>query len=134
MRKKLELLSLGLLLLGSLITAAGQEQRIVSLEMPAYPPLARQARVQGLVTIEIEVDKDGVVSLANLVDGHPLLKAEAMQNVRTWKFRADAPLKTTVVFDFRMRDEPAQPSVRVVFDSYRRVEITTNPPILVNNY
>src|SRR5580692_7551180 len=76
MRKKLRLpLSLGFLLLGSLITAVGQEQRIVSLEMPAYPPLARQARVHGAVTIEIEVDEDGVVSPANLVDGHPLLKA-----------------------------------------------------------
>jgi TonB family protein len=131
MRKKLRLpLSLGFLLLGSLITAVGQEQRIVSLEMPAHPPLARQARVQGAVTVEIEVDEDGVVSLANLVDGHPLLKAEAIHNVRTWKFRAGAPLRTTVIFDFRMRDEPAPtPSIRVVFDSYRRVEITTDPPL-----
>jgi outer membrane biosynthesis protein TonB len=81
MRKKLRLpLSLGFLVLGSLITAVGQERRIVSLGMPAYPPLARQALVQGAVTIEIEVDKDGVVRLRNLVDGHPLLKAEAIHS------------------------------------------------------
>ena len=115
--------------------AQSSDHCVVSLEMPAYPALARQSRVRGSVTVEIEVDDNGSVTSAKTVDGHPLLREAATKNARTWKFRAGDPFKHTVVFDFKMRDEPSiGRCVRVTFDSYQRVEITTDPPITDTTY
>ena len=53
---------------------------------PAYPPLARQARVQGTVKLEGIVAKDGSVRSLKLLSGHPLLVSAALDAVRTWLY------------------------------------------------
>jgi periplasmic protein TonB len=54
---------------------------------PAYPPLARQARVQGVVVMEAVISRDGMIESLRVVTGHPLLNQAALDAVRQWKYR-----------------------------------------------
>jgi protein TonB len=60
--------------------------KIVSKPAPAYPSLAKQARVQGLVTVEILVDEQGRVVSAQATNGHPLLRMAAQQSAYQARF------------------------------------------------
>src|ERR1041385_3649093 len=40
---------------------------------PAYPPLARQARIQGQVLLQALIAKDGTIQNLHVVSGHPML-------------------------------------------------------------
>ena len=60
--------------------------KIVSKPAPAYPVLARQARVEGLVTVEILVDEQGRVAAARATNGHPLLRSAAQQSAFQARF------------------------------------------------
>jgi protein TonB len=48
---------------------------------PEYPPLARQARLSGLVVIEAVIDEHGGVKGMRVISGHPLLIPSALSAV-----------------------------------------------------
>ena len=54
---------------------------------PEYPPLARQARVQGTVVLQAVIGKDGTVQDLHVVSGHPLLTGAAIAAARQWLYR-----------------------------------------------
>jgi len=54
---------------------------------PEYPPLARQARVQGLVVLQAVIGKDGSVENLRLISGHPMLAPAALDAIRQWRFK-----------------------------------------------
>jgi protein TonB len=54
---------------------------------PAYPPIALQTRVQGVVVMEAVISKDGSVESLRVVSGHPLLLQAALDAVKQWKYR-----------------------------------------------
>ncbi len=60
--------------------------RLIGRIVPPYPPLAKQARIQGRVKIEINVSAGGLVDQVRLISGHELLMEAAMDAVRKWKF------------------------------------------------
>jgi len=64
---------------------------------PVYPPLALQARIQGVVTLEATVGQNGAVRDLKTVSGHPLLVPAAMEAVRQWTFGAQDFGKTVEV-------------------------------------
>jgi len=49
---------------------------------PIYPPLARQAGIQGTVVLEIVIDKSGGVQNVQKVSGHSLLAPAAIEAVK----------------------------------------------------
>lgn len=53
---------------------------------PVYPPGAREARVQGVVMIEVLVDETGAVRNARVVRSIPQLDDAALVAVRQWTF------------------------------------------------
>lgn len=53
---------------------------------PDYPPLARQARIEGDVTIDAVIDNSGAVVEMKVVSGPPLLIPAALAAVRTWRY------------------------------------------------
>lgn len=53
---------------------------------PAYPPLAKAARVTGSVVVEVTIDENGDVTSAQALSGHPLLRDSAVTAARGWKF------------------------------------------------
>jgi periplasmic protein TonB len=54
---------------------------------PVYPPLAKQAHVQGIVILEATIAKDGSVRDARIVSGHPLLTNAAKEAVEQWTYK-----------------------------------------------
>jgi len=54
---------------------------------PAYPPLARQARIQGSVLLQAEISKSGDIQNLRLISGHPMLAPAAIEAVKQWKYK-----------------------------------------------
>jgi protein TonB len=54
---------------------------------PNYPPLARQARIQGSVLLQAEISKDGTIENLHLISGHPMLAPAAIEAVKQWKYK-----------------------------------------------
>jgi periplasmic protein TonB len=54
---------------------------------PNYPPLARQARIQGQVLLAAEISKDGSIENLHLISGHPMLAPAAIEAVKQWKYK-----------------------------------------------
>jgi periplasmic protein TonB len=54
---------------------------------PNYPPLARQARIQGTVVLHAVISKDGSIENLTLVSGHPMLAPAAIDAVKQWKYK-----------------------------------------------
>ena len=55
--------------------------------LPAYPPLARSARIQGQVVLQAVISKQGVIENLRLLAGHPMLVPAAVEAVRQWRYR-----------------------------------------------
>ena len=53
---------------------------------PAYPPLAREAGIQGTVRFRAFIGKDGHVRSVQLTSGHPLLVPAAKEAVLRWEY------------------------------------------------
>ncbi|MGA2358501.1 MAG: energy transducer TonB [Terriglobales bacterium] len=60
---------------------------LVSKVPPIYPPLARDARIQGSVVMKAVISQTGDVISLELVSGHPMLAPAALDAVRQWKYR-----------------------------------------------
>lgn len=60
--------------------------KAVSKPQPAYPALAKAARAQGVVVVQVTIDETGSVASAKAVSGHPLLQSAAVQAARQAKF------------------------------------------------
>jgi protein TonB len=54
---------------------------------PMYPPLARQARIQGTVILQAEISKDGTIENLRLISGHPMLAPSAIEAVKQWRYK-----------------------------------------------
>jgi protein TonB len=54
---------------------------------PVYPPLARQARIQGMVLLQAQISKDGSIENLQLISGHPMLAPAAIEAVKQWKYK-----------------------------------------------
>src|SRR5207302_1693957 len=53
---------------------------------PAYPPLARQARIEGQVQIDAVLDENGSVVEMKVVSGPALLYQAALEALKKWKY------------------------------------------------
>jgi periplasmic protein TonB len=54
---------------------------------PNYPPLARQARIQGVVVLQAQISKEGTIENLQLISGHPMLAPAAIEAVKQWKYK-----------------------------------------------
>ncbi|HTC92963.1 MAG TPA: energy transducer TonB [Terriglobales bacterium] len=54
---------------------------------PAYPALARTARIQGPVILHALISRDGTIEQLQVLSGHPMLNQAALDAVRQWRFR-----------------------------------------------
>jgi len=77
--------------------AGGAGTRVMDLEFtkvrikfkpptPEYPALARSARIQGTVVVEVLVDPEGVPTRARALEGPMLLRATAESYAMRWRF------------------------------------------------
>ena len=63
-----------------------QAAKLIRQVRPTYPPLAKQARVQGTVELSAVIAKDGTVQQLHVMLGHPLLVQAALQAVEQWVY------------------------------------------------
>jgi protein TonB len=64
-----------------------QAAKLLNQPKPQYPPLARQARIQGVVRFNAVIGRDGAIQNLTLVSGHPLLVPAATEAVRQWRYQ-----------------------------------------------
>jgi TonB family protein len=60
---------------------------LVTRVQPHYPDEAKEARIQGLVVLRTEIDKNGDVEDLFVVSGDPLLVPAALEAVKQWKYK-----------------------------------------------
>ncbi|PWU10089.1 MAG: hypothetical protein C5B51_05025 [Terriglobia bacterium] len=63
------------------------QAELISRTSPEYPQAARQARVQGGVTVVATVGTDGKIKSARAISGPPLLYPPAVAAVKQWVYR-----------------------------------------------
>jgi protein TonB len=73
----------GPLRVGGQVQAANLIKKIT----PAYPTLAKSARIQGTVRFTAIIGKDGTIQNLQLVSGHPMLVAAATEAVKQWVYK-----------------------------------------------
>jgi len=64
-----------------------QQAKLIRQPKPVYPPLARQARIQGTVRLTAIISKDGTIQSLQVVSGHPLLVPAALEAVKQWIYQ-----------------------------------------------
>ena len=76
---------------------------------PAYPSIAQQVRLQGIVIIEATIGIDGQVTNARILRSIPLLDQAALDAVRQWRYTpttlngAPVPVIMTVTVNFMLK-------------------------------
>jgi TonB family protein len=78
---------------------------------PEYPPIAKEAKITGIVQVRVLVDKEGKVVRACATTGHPILKEAAVKAARKWRFSRNfgmrskskiAYIQEWILFDFKL--------------------------------
>ncbi|MGA2593682.1 MAG: energy transducer TonB [Bryobacteraceae bacterium] len=64
-----------------------QEGKLISGPRPVYPPLARTARISGVVRLQAVISRDGAIMDLRAISGHPLLIPAAISAVKQWLFQ-----------------------------------------------
>jgi len=84
-------------------------KRLIYSPHPSYPDLAKRAGVQGKVTLQVRVTKDGRVEVQKLIQGEPVLADSAIATVKQWRAKPvwsnGKPLEviSTVTFNFQLQ-------------------------------
>lgn len=77
-----------------------QPPRVTSTVEPHYPPLARQAHIQGVVSILAIIGTDGKLTPTEVLRGHPILAKASLEALREWKYVPamcpDGPVATEI--------------------------------------
>lgn len=76
----------------------------LSLPKPAYPPIARQARIEGVVSVQVLIDESGKVISAKTISGNPMLSGASQQAAYAARFSptrlGDQPVKVSGVITY----------------------------------
>ena len=80
-----------------------QAVNLITKVVPKYPPDAKQARIQGTVRFDATIAADGTIKNLDVVSGHPLLVAAALDAVRQWVYKPTllngTPVEVLTVID-----------------------------------
>ena len=65
-----------------------QAGKLVTAPKPAYPSLARTARIEGAVILQATIAEDGSIKdLKVISSSNPLLLTGVVDTVKTWKYK-----------------------------------------------
>ena len=80
------------------------EQYAIAQIQPSYPTAAQKYRIEGTVTVEVAVAKDGKVAKAQFLRGHTIFRAVSIEAARQWQFDAakEPNLEGTINFTFKL--------------------------------
>jgi protein TonB len=63
------------------------EGNLILRVQPLYPPLAKQARIQGQVVLRAVISRAGSIENLQVLSGHPMLVQSAIDAVKQWRYR-----------------------------------------------
>jgi len=71
------------------ITIGGnvQQAKLIRQPKPIYPPLAKQARISGVVHLAAVISSNGTIQDLKVISGHPLLIPAALEAVKQWVYQ-----------------------------------------------
>ena len=75
---------------------------------PVYPPMARSARIQGLVELQLHISPEGVVDKVDRLSGQPVLAAAAIEAAKQWRYEParlngkPVDMQTTIRLNFEL--------------------------------
>ncbi len=69
------------------VTSSVVSGLLIHKTVPVYPPIARAARVQGMVVLGATISKSGTIENLHVVSGPPMLVEAALDAVSTWIYR-----------------------------------------------
>jgi TonB family protein len=116
----------------STMVVAQDDPVLTSANIPKYPPLACQARVEAVVrlTFTLAAHTSEPTNI-EVVSGHPLLNGAALENVKTWRF--DNPYaverKYETTFKYRLSGRELAGGVKkltISLESFHNIEIVTD--------
>lgn len=101
-----------------------------STNLPTYPERARLAHIAGTVKLWFVLDANGKVTEAGIVNGNPLLRDAALNNVKSWSFRLGSiqpgvRYETEFVYRLDVQQKPGAPKLSVTLKDFRHIEITS---------
>lgn len=101
---------------------------VVHLEAPSYNNVARFARLQGDVAVQVTVGSDGRITSAKATGDSSLLRDEAEKNARTWIFESGESRALEIHYIFHLEEPEVQnnPPARVTFDLPEHVTVVSN--------
>jgi TonB family protein len=109
-------------------TIADNEVIAIDFETPAYPALALQARIQGVVVVRARLDSAGKVVGAMALEGSRYLIPESLANVKSWRFQPNPHKAVVIVYDFRLSQSRCKfPSGFSELEASNLVAITACP-------
>ena len=121
---------------GATATAQNLPQPILkAAPLPMYPPIAREARIEGTVRVSFVLNEAGDVVEVKALSGHPTLTPRTLENVKAWHFslpqalfRTEWKYETEFVYRLSGRevDSYNKPTVTVSWSSFERIEITSD--------
>jgi len=62
------------------------QSKIINRVYPRYPPEAYTKRIRGKVVVRVDLDRDGKIQEAKVVDGNPILSQALLEAVKQWQF------------------------------------------------
>jgi TonB family protein len=62
----------------------------ISSKVPIYPPIAKAARVEGLLNLTFDIDREGKVGNVVVVDGPKMFQISAVNAISGWSFPESA--------------------------------------------
>ncbi len=100
---------------------------------PDYPIVARQARIQGDVDLNVTIDSTGQIVSVDSVSGPEALVSYAKANIVRWTYTPIGKvLKLKVIYTYRLEKPEMEfrPTPRIELISPIHVLITSNFPIV----
>ncbi len=85
--------------------------KALKLYVPGYPSMSRAKKVEGDVRVEVNIDTEGNVSEAKVLEGNDLLKENAEKEAKKSKFeKSQTPInrKVTIIYQFRLNPTDAE--------------------------
>ena len=90
------------------LSAEIAQSLLVTKIVPSYPRLAREARVQGEVVLDVDISKEGTIERLRTRTGHPMLIPAAIDAVKQWRYKPyllngePVPVQTQVTVNFSL--------------------------------
>jgi protein TonB len=90
------------------VSSGVTQGNLVNKVQPAYPQIAKAARIQGAVVLQAVISKSGVVENLRAISGHPMLIPAAVEAVKQWRYKPyylngePVEVETTVTVNFTL--------------------------------